>query len=45
MAAWRLARRRHWVLTRRDLLGLGFSAQGIKHRVASGRLHPISTGI
>ncbi len=33
------------MLTRRDLLALGFSAKGIKHRVASGRLHPVSTGI
>jgi hypothetical protein len=44
-AAWSLARRQHGVLTRRDLLGLGFSAKAIKHRVATGRLHPISTGI
>ncbi|HKZ14775.1 MAG TPA: type IV toxin-antitoxin system AbiEi family antitoxin domain-containing protein [Solirubrobacterales bacterium] len=44
-AAWDLARRQHGVLTRRDLLGLGFTAKGIKHRVGSGRLHPISTGI
>ena len=44
-AAWRLARTQHGVLTRSDLLGLGFSSKGIKHRVASGRLHPISTGI
>jgi very-short-patch-repair endonuclease len=43
--AWRLARVQHGVLTRSDLLGLGFSPKGIKHRVASGRLHPISTGI
>jgi hypothetical protein len=27
------------------LLGLGFTTKGIKHRVASGRLHPISSGI
>jgi len=33
------------VLTRRDLLALGFSAKGIRHRVASGRLHVIATGI
>jgi very-short-patch-repair endonuclease len=33
------------VLTRRDMLGLGFSPKGIKHRVATGRLHPISSGI
>ncbi len=44
-AAWRLARRQHGVLTRGDLLGLGFSAKGIKHRVASGRLHPVAAGI
>jgi Protein of unknown function (DUF559) len=44
-AAWRLARRQHGVLTRRDLLGLGFSAKGIKHRVATGRLHVVSAGI
>jgi very-short-patch-repair endonuclease len=44
-AAWRLARAQHGVLTRRDLLGLGFTPKGIKHRVATGRLHPISSGI
>lgn len=43
--AWRLARAQHGVLTRTDLLGLGFTSKGIKHRVASGRLHPISSGI
>jgi very-short-patch-repair endonuclease len=43
--AWRLARDQHGVLTRRDLLALGFTEKGIKHRVASGRLHPISSGI
>jgi very-short-patch-repair endonuclease len=32
-------------LTRGDLLGLGFSAKGIKHRVASGRLHPLAAGV
>jgi very-short-patch-repair endonuclease len=44
-AAWRLARAQHGVLTRGDLLGLGFSPKGIKHRVASGRLHPLSAGL
>jgi very-short-patch-repair endonuclease len=43
--AWKLAREQHGVLTRRDLLALGFTEKGIKHRVASGRLHPISSGI
>ena len=43
--AWRLARRQHGVLTRRQLLELGFGPDAIKHRVASGRLHPISRGV
>jgi len=33
------------VVTRGDLLRLGFSAKGIKHRVASGRLHPLAAGV
>jgi hypothetical protein len=44
-AAWRLARAQHGVLTHADLIGLGFSAKGIKHRVNSGRLHPVARGI
>jgi very-short-patch-repair endonuclease len=40
-----LARRQHGVLTRRDLLALGFTPAGIKHRVATGRLHLISRGL
>jgi very-short-patch-repair endonuclease len=44
-AAWRLARAQYGVLTHGDLIELGFSAKGIKHRVAIGRLHPISTGV
>jgi hypothetical protein len=44
-AAWRLARAQHGVLTHADLLGLGFTAKGVKHRVASGRLHPVSIGV
>src|ERR1700759_518432 len=44
-AAWQLARAQHGVLTRRDLLGLGFKPDAIKHRVATGRLHQIAVGI
>jgi hypothetical protein len=33
------------VLTRSDLLGLGFTSKAIKHRVRSGRLHPIVRGV
>jgi predicted transcriptional regulator of viral defense system len=42
---WRVARRQHGVLTRRDLLRLGFTPRAIKHRVASGRLHPVGRGV
>ena len=44
-AAWKLARAQHGVLARTDLLNLGFSDAGIKHRVASGRLHPVAAGV
>jgi hypothetical protein len=43
--AWRLARRQHGVVTRSDLLGLSFTAKGIRHRVERGRLHPVGHGI
>jgi very-short-patch-repair endonuclease len=33
------------VLPPADLQGLGFTPKGVKHRVASGRLHPISKGV
>jgi predicted transcriptional regulator of viral defense system len=43
--AWRLARRQHGVLTRRDLHALGFGEGAIRHRLATGRLHHISRGV
>ncbi|HVY96364.1 MAG TPA: type IV toxin-antitoxin system AbiEi family antitoxin domain-containing protein [Solirubrobacterales bacterium] len=43
--AWKLARRQHGVLTRRDLLALGFGEEAIRHRLATGRLHKIYTGV
>jgi Transcriptional regulator, AbiEi antitoxin/Protein of unknown function (DUF559) len=43
--AWALARRQHGVLTRQNLLGLGFSSKGIRHRTRSGRLHPVGHGV
>jgi hypothetical protein len=33
------------VVARRDLLALGFTGKGIRHRVAIGRLHPIYRGV
>jgi very-short-patch-repair endonuclease len=44
-AAWDLARRQHGVLTRRDLDHLGFSKMAIDHRLSTGRLHLISSGV
>lgn len=43
--AWRLARRQHGVLTRRDLLALGFTPAAIRQRLATGRLHRVYRGI
>jgi very-short-patch-repair endonuclease len=40
-----MVRRQHGVVTRADLLALGFSRRGIEHRVQSGRLHLISRGV
>jgi very-short-patch-repair endonuclease len=44
-AAWGLARSQHWVITRGQLLDLGFTASAIEHRIAVGRLHPIYRGV
>jgi very-short-patch-repair endonuclease len=44
-AAWQLARRQHGVITRGQLIGLGIGAKAIKHRLAKGRLHPVSRGV
>jgi very-short-patch-repair endonuclease len=38
-------RRQHGVVTRADLLALGFGARSIEHRVASGRLYLVARGI
>lgn len=43
--AWELAARQHGVVTRRQLLALGFGRRSIEHRVARGRLFPISLGV
>jgi very-short-patch-repair endonuclease len=42
---WKLAARQHGVVARAQLIELGYSAQAIKRRVASGRLHPIWKGV
>jgi very-short-patch-repair endonuclease/predicted transcriptional regulator of viral defense system len=43
--AWAVAGRQHGIVSRRQLLELGFTAEAIDHRVAKGRLHRISRGI
>jgi very-short-patch-repair endonuclease len=42
---WGLARQQHGVVSRRQLLELGFHPQAIKRRIASGRLHPVRRGV
>ena len=42
---WPLARRQHGVVTRKQLLDLGYTRHAIEHRVAQGRLHPIHRGV
>lgn len=44
-ALWALARRQHGVVTRAQLLQLGFSSQAITHRLAKGRLHRLWAGV
>jgi hypothetical protein len=43
--AWRLVKRQHDVVSRRQLLALGFTPDGIKHRIAIGRLHQVRRGV
>lgn len=43
--AWELAGGQHGVISRRQLLALGFSARAIDHRLKRGRLHLIAHGV
>lgn len=42
---WKLAAEQHGVVSRRQLLELGYSPQAIDRRIASGRLHHVVRGI
>jgi hypothetical protein len=42
---WRLADRQHGVISRAQLLALGYSAHAIAHRLAVGRLHQVHRGV
>lgn len=43
--AWRLACRQHGVITRAQLLALGFGEEAIEHRLRRGRLHRLWRGV
>ena len=45
MQVARLAARQHAVVSRRQLLAIGFSKDEVWHRVKVGRLHPIHAGV
>jgi very-short-patch-repair endonuclease len=42
---WRLAAVQHWVVTRHQLLELGFTSRAIEHAIRTGRLHPVWRGV
>jgi very-short-patch-repair endonuclease len=44
-AAWEVVERQHGVIARRQLLEMGYSAKGIRHRVMSRRLHCVHRGV
>ncbi|HET7121266.1 MAG TPA: type IV toxin-antitoxin system AbiEi family antitoxin domain-containing protein [Solirubrobacterales bacterium] len=44
-AVWGLVRGQHGLISRRQLLDLGFSRQAIEHRLRIGRLHRVRPGV
>jgi very-short-patch-repair endonuclease len=42
---WKLVDAQHGVISRAQLLELGYSSDAIAHRIAKGRLHPVQRGI
>lgn len=43
--AWELARNQHGVLSRDQLVEIGYKRHAIDHRIRTGRLHPLHRGI
>jgi very-short-patch-repair endonuclease len=43
--AWALSRAQHAVVSRAQLLALGFTPEEIRHRIREGRLHPRGRGV
>ena len=42
---WRLVKRQHGVVARRQLLDAGLTPKAINHRITRGRLRPVATGV
>src|SRR6266571_9530780 len=42
---WELVARQHGVVTRGQMLQLGYGPDAIKHRLAAGRLHRVRPGV
>ena len=42
---WRLASEQHGLVARDQLLALEYTKSAIKHRIATGRLHPVRAGV
>jgi very-short-patch-repair endonuclease len=45
LQAWELAKQQHWVLTRQQLLGIGFTSEAIDVRLEDARLHRVFAGV
>src|SRR5689334_1594865 len=43
--AWALARGHDWVVTRRQLLAIGYTSEAIDVRLDQGRLHRVFAGV
>jgi hypothetical protein len=44
-AAWALAEDQHWVITRRQLLEIGYTPEAIDYRIEVRRLRPLHEGV
>lgn len=44
-AVWALVRFQHGVISAEQMLHLGFTREAIKHRIRTGRLHPVYRGV